>query len=212
MQPQSARRYPPRRTNRKRDSDGEPACTWDERRILGAKRALKPRQVWAIRFWLDHIDGSAIGRSSPSPSTASCADGTWSRSASATSHGAGAFRDRAIVVQQKTRRRVQFELMEAARKTMRAWLERRGGTLNNHLFPSRNAKIESTVRYLGVDLRAVRRQQRRNRQRHRLRTGRSRRYRRRSRPAGGRAGRTGRRAMKRRQRERQAGRAGSPQL
>lgn len=27
--------------------------TWNEGRLLGAKRALKPQQVWAIRFWLD---------------------------------------------------------------------------------------------------------------------------------------------------------------
>jgi hypothetical protein len=25
--------------------------------LLGAKRTLKPRQVWAIRFWLDRGDG-----------------------------------------------------------------------------------------------------------------------------------------------------------
>jgi len=25
---------------------------WDAGRIVGAKRALKPQQVWAIRFWL----------------------------------------------------------------------------------------------------------------------------------------------------------------
>lgn len=28
--------------------------------------------------------------------------------------------------------------MDTARKTMRAWLERRGGTLNDFAFPSRN--------------------------------------------------------------------------
>lgn len=50
----------------------------------------------------------------------------------------GRVRDRAIVVQQKTNRPVQFELMETARKTMRAWLERRGGTLGDYVFPSRN--------------------------------------------------------------------------
>ncbi len=27
---------------------------WNAGRKLGAKRALKPQQVWAIRFWLDH--------------------------------------------------------------------------------------------------------------------------------------------------------------
>lgn len=26
---------------------------WNEGRVLGAKRPLKPQQVWAIRFWLD---------------------------------------------------------------------------------------------------------------------------------------------------------------
>ena len=26
---------------------------WNAGRMMGAKRALKPRQVWAIRFWLD---------------------------------------------------------------------------------------------------------------------------------------------------------------
>lgn len=33
---------------------------------------------------------------------------------------------------------MQSELTETARKTLRAWLERRGGTLNDFVFPSRN--------------------------------------------------------------------------
>jgi integrase len=47
-------------------------------------------------------------------------------------------RDRAMIVQQKTQRPVQFELLEPARNTMRAWLERRGGTLSDYVFPSPN--------------------------------------------------------------------------
>ena len=27
--------------------------SWNEGRLIGAKRALKQQQVWAIRFWLD---------------------------------------------------------------------------------------------------------------------------------------------------------------
>jgi hypothetical protein len=50
----------------------------------------------------------------------------------------GLVRDQAIVVQQNIKRAVQFELMEAARRTMRASLERRSGTLNNYVFPSRD--------------------------------------------------------------------------
>ena len=46
-------------------------------------------------------------------------------------------RDRAIVVQQKTSRPVQFELLEPARSSILAWLERRGGSLDDYAFPSR---------------------------------------------------------------------------
>jgi integrase len=49
----------------------------------------------------------------------------------------GRVRSRAIVVQQKTGRPVQFELLEHARGSMSAWLERRGGTLDDFVFPSR---------------------------------------------------------------------------
>jgi site-specific recombinase XerC len=43
----------------------------------------------------------------------------------------------ATVIQQKTGRPVQFELMTEARKTLLAWLNRRGGSLNDFIFPSR---------------------------------------------------------------------------
>lgn len=49
----------------------------------------------------------------------------------------GHVRSRAIVIQQKTGRPVQFELLEPARGSILAWLERRGGTLDNFAFPSR---------------------------------------------------------------------------
>ncbi len=54
----------------------------------------------------------------------------------------GRVRDRAVVVRQKTKRPIQFEIMDTARKTMRAWLERRGGTLNDFVFPSRNDDMD----------------------------------------------------------------------
>jgi integrase len=49
----------------------------------------------------------------------------------------GRIRTRAIVVQQKTGRPVQFELLEAARTSILAWLEQRGGALDDYVFPSR---------------------------------------------------------------------------
>lgn len=111
---------------------------WNEGRLLGAKHALKQQQVSAIRFWLDQhrrlrdralfdfaIDSKLRSRDVVKVRIGDVVSG-------------GRVRDRAIVVQQKTKRPVQFELMEAARKTRRAWLERRGGTLNDYVFPSRN--------------------------------------------------------------------------
>ena len=48
----------------------------------------------------------------------------------------GQIRSRAIVLQQKTGRPVQFELKEDARSSLLAWLERRGGTIDDYAFPS----------------------------------------------------------------------------
>ena len=49
----------------------------------------------------------------------------------------GQVRSRATVLQQKTGRPVQFELLERARGSMLAWLECRGGALDDFVFPSR---------------------------------------------------------------------------
>jgi integrase len=49
----------------------------------------------------------------------------------------GRVRSRAIVVQQKTSPPVQFELLEPSRGSILSWLERRGGTLDEFVFPSR---------------------------------------------------------------------------
>lgn len=49
----------------------------------------------------------------------------------------GRIKNRAIVIQKKTGRPVQFELLEPARGSLLAWLERRGGSLEDFAFPSR---------------------------------------------------------------------------
>lgn len=116
-------------------------CPWNDGRVLGAKRALKAQQVWAIRFWLDQhrrlrdralfdfaIDSKLRGCDVVKVRIGNIVVG-------------GRIRDRAIVVQQKTKRSVQFELVEPASKTLLAWLERRGGTLNDFVFPSRNGYV-----------------------------------------------------------------------
>lgn len=54
----------------------------------------------------------------------------------------GNIRSRSTVIQQKTGRPVQFEIMTEARKSLTTWLERRRSTVHDFLFPSR-------VDYLG---------------------------------------------------------------
>lgn len=49
----------------------------------------------------------------------------------------GELRTRAMVIQQKTNRPVQFEIMSDARESLLAWLERRGGSIGDFAFPSR---------------------------------------------------------------------------
>ena len=122
---------------------------WNAGRKLGAKRALKPQQVWAVRFWLDRegrlrdramfdlaIDSKLRGCDVVKIKIGDLVVG-------------GRIRNRAIVVQQKTGRPVQFELLDPARGSILAWLERRGGTLDDFVFPSRidHATHMSTRQY-----------------------------------------------------------------
>lgn len=48
-----------------------------------------------------------------------------------------AIRTRSMVIQQKTGRPVQFEIAADTRASLLAWLERRGGTVDDYAFPSR---------------------------------------------------------------------------
>jgi len=110
---------------------------WNSGRKLGAKRPLKPQQIWAIRFMLDRekrardralfdlaIDSKLRGCDLVKVRINDLVSG-------------GRIRNRAIVIQQKTKRPVQFELLEPARTSLLAWLERRGGALDDYAFPSR---------------------------------------------------------------------------
>lgn len=110
---------------------------WNVGRTPGAKRALKPQQIWAIRFWLDRekrLRDRALFDLAIDSKLRGC-DLVKMRIGDIVS--GGAVRSRAIVVQKKTGRPVQFELLEQARLSLLAWLERRGGALEDYVFPSR---------------------------------------------------------------------------
>jgi integrase len=115
---------------------------WNTGVIVGPKRPLKARDIWAIRFFLDErqrlrdralfdfaIDSKLRGCDIVKVKIGDLVSGA-------------AIRNRATVIQQKTGRPVQFEMMTDCRNSLIRWLERRGGSINDHVFPSR-------VDYLG---------------------------------------------------------------
>ena len=98
--------------------------------------------MWAIRFWLDgkrRLRDRALFDLAIDSKLRGC-DLVKLRIGDLVS--GGRIRTRATVVQQKTGRPVQFELLEPARISILAWLERRGGTSDNYVFPSRTDHSE----------------------------------------------------------------------
>ena len=122
-------------------SEFDPTVTdrrvWNAGIKVGAKRALKPKQVWAIRFFLDQhrrLRDRALFDLALDSKLRGC-DVVRMKIGDVVS--GGQVRSRAIVVQRKTGRPVQFELLADARASLLSWLERRGGSLGDYIFPSR---------------------------------------------------------------------------
>jgi integrase len=119
----------------------EPAATkrqvWNAGKTVGAKRALKPKQIWEIRFYLNQhrrLRDRALFDLSIDSKLRGC---DLVRMKIGDIVSGGQVRTRAIVMQQKTGRPVQFELLPDVRASLLTWLERRGGTVDDYVFPSR---------------------------------------------------------------------------
>ena len=108
-----------------------------QQRFRGAKLPLKPMHIWGMRVrlqvekrWRDlalldvAIDSKLRGCDLVALRTADILAG-------------GAVRRRAIVIQQKTGRPVQFEITDQARQSISRWLEHRRPGSEDWLFPSR---------------------------------------------------------------------------
>jgi len=122
-------------------SDLDPAVRerrpWNAGKNLGPKRPLRPRDIWAIRFFLDEhrrLRDRALFDIAIDSKLRGC-DLVKLRVGDLVGHGS--VRERATVTQQKTGRPVQFEIMAEARRSLGAWLLRREGTLQDFAFPSR---------------------------------------------------------------------------
>lgn len=120
---------------------------WNKGRLVGQKTPLKPKDIWAIRIRLQNtqevrdlaIDSKLRG-----------CDLVSMRVRDVT-HG-GQMLSRAMAVQRKTQRPVQFVLTEPTRTAVAAWIVKAGLKLENFLFPSRlhNSPHVSTRQYARI--------------------------------------------------------------
>jgi hypothetical protein len=112
---------------------------WNKGRLLGQKRPLRPKDVWAIRIRLQlegrrcelamfnlAIDRKLRGCDLVRLQTTDICLG-------------GRVKDCAVVVQQKTGRPVQFELTEQTRSSVQDWIDYRSTIVSAYVFPSRFA-------------------------------------------------------------------------
>lgn len=122
---------------------------WNAGKTVGTKRPLTQKQIWAVRFFLDRerrirdralfdlaIDSKLRGCDLVKIKIGDVVAGPE-------------IRTRAIVIQQKTGRPVQFEITGDVRASLLGWLEKRGGTVEDYAFPSRidHARHMSTRQY-----------------------------------------------------------------
>lgn len=128
----------------------EPCPSGTEATLLVRSLPLKPREVWSIRTRLQ-VSGAerdlALFNLAIDSKLRGCDLVTIAVSDIALS---GAVRDRAVIVQRKTGRPLQFEITEQTRAAVGAWITRRGLTERDYLFPSRvRAKPHMSTRQYG---------------------------------------------------------------
>jgi integrase len=113
---------------------------WNKGRLIGPKPPFKPKQVWAIRLHLQRerrIRDLALFDLAIDSKLRGC---DLVRLTIGQVVVNGTARHRAIVIQRKTAQPVQFELTDQTRESVLAWLELRGGTLEDYVFPSRSKR------------------------------------------------------------------------
>jgi site-specific recombinase XerC len=128
---------------------GEP---WNKGKLIGQKPPLKPKDIWAIRIQLQHahqVRGLAMFNLAIDSKLRGC-DLVNLRVRDIT-HGNQVLA-RAMVIQRKTQRPVQFELTEPTRTAVAAWIEKAKLKPEQCLFPSRLSRSShvSTRQYARI--------------------------------------------------------------
>ena len=110
---------------------------WNKGKLVGQKAPLKLKEIWAIRVRLqlgERMRELALFNLAIDSKLRSC-DLVKLRVRDAC-HG-GRVAARAIMMQQKTQRSVQFEITEQTRESVATWIRLAGRRSDDYLFPSR---------------------------------------------------------------------------
>ena len=110
---------------------------WNKGKLVGQKAPLKLKHIWAIRVRLELADRArelALFNLAIDSKLRSC-DLVKLRVRDVC-HGER-IAPRAIIMQQKTQRPVQFEITEQTRDSLSAWIRLAGRRSDDYLFPSR---------------------------------------------------------------------------
>ncbi len=110
---------------------------WNKGKLIGQKAPLKLKDIWAIRIRLQlghKVRDLALFNLAIDSKLRAC-DLVKLR-VSDVSHS-GQMASRAIVMQQKTGRPVQFEITQSTREAVQDWIQKAGLTSSDFLFTSR---------------------------------------------------------------------------
>src|SRR6476620_5031900 len=118
----------------------EQRVPWNKGKLIGQKAPLKLKEIWAIRIRLQlahRLRDLALFNLAIDSKLRGC-DLVGLRVCDI-AQGRSIF-PRAMVMQHKTHRPVQFEITEPTRQSVAAWVEKAQIAADQHLFPSRVAK------------------------------------------------------------------------
>lgn len=113
---------------------------WNKGKLIGQKSPLKLKDIWAIRFHLQQgrrIRDLALFNLAIDSKLRGC--DLVDLHVRDISHG-NQIMSRAIVMQQKTKRPVQFEITEQTREAVQEWIAKANLNSEHYLFPSRLRK------------------------------------------------------------------------
>lgn len=122
---------------------------WKRGRIIGQKRPLKPKHVWAIRVRLEMAEKTrdlALFNMAIDSKLRGC---DLVRLLVSDIYVAGRVKERTSIMQSKTKQPVQFEITEVTRKSLSAWIDDPAMSGSDFLWPGRIHKPDhiSTRQY-----------------------------------------------------------------